>query len=1003
MANLSIVTFKLVSGLYYMSIDGVSFSPLKDIVTMSSSTIYPPSDFMIQKVFSGYGINYGLSDDELTTLKEIFNSHSGSGSKLGVGDEEPFTILASVNIPTITSVWFKVVNFYYQISLTESGTWRQIGEISYNWGSLTALPPTNTMIQSVYGYSNYYLATGYVEEQLQTSSFYNNSGLVNSNKAFSVHMFSSESTPDTDDSILTISRTSDLPSGSVAFILVDGNYYMSLDGENFSYLDAVTTSGNLIYPPSDYTIQQVFPGYGINYGLSDDAMTLLNTTFNEHSGTSTGDAVSFDVAFSTDTPTMTSVWFKIENHKYYISQYDSCCFAELYDLEVTGDIYGAYPPTDSNIQTAVLFTNYSWSDSFVDIAARTQAFRNHSGSMSNGDGVAFSLYMYAGLSTASETVVVIDGSAPPSGQAAFMLALGSYYMSLDGITFQNLGEIPVIYNKLYAPSDYMIQQKFPNCGINYGLPEYKISVLDLIFNSRQGINFAGDGVVFTVDVTEDMPEIISVWFKMSNYQYFISLYENSHFISLGDAVPTYLASVWNEPITDTIIQSSEQYHNYFLATGTLENKLQVNGFQDNSGVAAIGSNTPFSLHVYIDDSMVVDPITIPEPNANQLAFLIQNGNYYVRDSSSDTIYSLGKVLQSDSKNYPPSDYLIQQVFPGYGINYGLSDSELTALNTTFNNATTSFNVAVNTSVPTIVPAWFKVQDYKYYMSLDPAYGFTQIGSYTITDGVKPATNSMITSSSKFTGYSFSKGFMENLEQTTYFTANAGVAFSGNGISFTLNLYKGNTQTATTLSAVVSSGTAPSSGNASFFIKGGNYYMSTDGVNFTSLGSATTSSNLIYPPSDYLIQKVFPNYSINYALNDEDLTALNSTFTAHSGTTYLGDEVVFEAKVNTSTPNVVYAWFKVQDFIYYASADQNDNNFIGIGNATPSFVGSAANSPASNLDLQSGLYNYYFAMGYIEKTLQDQMYSDHSGIGAVGDGYKFSLRVYDGSINGYLAS
>jgi hypothetical protein len=1023
MANLALVSFQLKGGKYYMSLDGENFLSLGS-VTMSVSTIYPPSDYMIQQQYPNYGINYGKSDDEITDLNSIFNSHSGSGLTLGVGDEVVFTVLASVNIPTIETLWFKIYNYKYFINVIDDiGTYLSIGDILFSWGSATrALPPTNAMIQSLPAYSNYYLANGYVEEQLQNTAFYNNSGIFSSNVAFSVHAFISESTPSIDTSILTLGiattgevglasaldagtvETTDaaLPSGSAAFTLVNGNYYMSLDGENFSYLGPVSTSSNLIYPPSDYTIQQVFPGYGINYGLDDDAITLLNSYFTNHSGTDAkGDSTPFYVAVTTDTPTMTSVWFKIENHKYYVSQVEDCCFAEIYDVEITGDIFGAYPPTNSNIQTAVLFSNYSWSDGFVDTAARTQAYRDHSGSMSNGDGIAFSLYMYAGVPSASETIIVVDGSAPPSGKASFMLALGCYYMSLDGINFQSLGEIPVIYNALYAPSDYMIQQKFSNYGINYGLSQDELNDLDADFNAHQGKDFAGDGVVFTIDVTENMPEIISVWFKMSNYQYFISLYENSNFISLGEAIPTYLASLWNEPVTDSIIQSSEEFYNYFLATGYLENKLQINGFSDNSGIVAMGNNTAFSLHVYKDDSMTTDPITIAAPNANQLAFIMQNGNYYVREASSETIYSLGKVLEIDGKSVPPSDYLIQQVLPGYGINYGLSDTELTALNTTFNNATGSFNVSVNTSVPTIIPAWFKVENYKYYMSLDPAYGYTQIGSYTILDGVQPPTNTMIQTG--FSKYSFAQGKMESNEQTTYFSANAGAASSGNGLPFTLNLYQGDPQTTAAVIASVSNGSFPSSGNASFFIDKGDYYMSLDGATFTNIGPATSSGNLVYPPSDYLIQKAFANYGINYGLSDVELTALNSTFNTHSGTSAMGDTDVFEVAVNTSVPTVVYGWFKIKDFMYYASATQNDNNFIEIGNATPSFVGSAVNSPVSNLKLQSGLYNYYLAMGYIEESLQEQMFSDHSGIDAVGDGYKFSVRMYDGSMSSYLES
>jgi hypothetical protein len=332
MANLTLVYFKLEAGKYYMSLDGSDWKDLGS-VTMSVSTIYPPSDYMIQQQYPNYGINYGKSDDEITDLNSIFNSHSGSGLKLGVGDEEPFSVLASVSIPTIEDIYFKITRkgttlfdykFYYNISLTETGTFTEIGEISYVWGTWKAYPPTNTMIQSLSAYSNYYLANGYVEEQLQNTDFYNNSGNSDTLKAFSVHAFISESTPSIDTSILILATESNdaaLPSGSAAFTLVNGNYYMSLDGENFSYLGPVSTSSNLIYPPSDYTIQQVFPGYGINYGLDDDAITLLNSYFTNHSGTDAkGDSTPFYVAVTTDTPTMTSVWFKIENHKYYVSQ-----------------------------------------------------------------------------------------------------------------------------------------------------------------------------------------------------------------------------------------------------------------------------------------------------------------------------------------------------------------------------------------------------------------------------------------------------------------------------------------------------------------------------------------------------------------------------------------------------------------------------------------------------------------------------------------------------------
>ena len=1035
------VAFMLLNKHYYMSTDGINFKYLGVVIVnfdLINPTIYPIPDFFIQQVFPTYGINYGLSTDGITFLNNTFATHSGES---GSGDGVIFYVAANSATPKMSVAYFKISGGRYYISSNLIGPFSDIGAIVPTYlGSLWVEPVTNAMIQTASGFSDYYLGQSTVESQLGIQSFAARSGALaqGDNKVFPLIVYY-DPAPVIQNGIEIVTGTAPTE-GTAKFMMMNNSYYMSIDGVNFSNIGSPLNNfeylrGDLVliynldvYPPSDTAIESVFPGYGIHYGLSTDGITELNNTFNGHKGTDNkGDGIIFEVEVTTDTPPIVEVYFKMENGKYYISTDQSCCFVELYDILVKGDISGPYCPTDSQIQTSALFTNYSLPMSYVDVIKRRIDFMDHSdivlvgdytvtsGVLFKGDGVVFSEYMYTGKIAASNKIIIPDGVAPSSGQAAFMIINNIYYMSTDGVDFLLLGDAinsgPLTAPYIPPPSDFAIQQVFPNYGINYGLSDSELTTLNNTFRDHSGILGTGDNEIFTVNVNKATPVVKNLWFIIVNYQWYASMYENCLYTPIG--VLTGISQL------NGMIQSVIQFSSYFIAPGRAEYLSfsdKQNGYGGGDGA---GNSTPFSLHVYQDMSFQRYMVTtIPMTggiaiSAAEIAFIVIDG-YYFLSTDGKTYDVLGPIVVSDGKIYPPSDYLIQQKYSNYGINYGLSDSDLAALNTTFNSHSGSlgigdgkaFPVSFKTDVPTVVDAWFKIENSNYFMSLDPAYGFTNIGAivptYVASLYDKPVTNEMI--QKFFPGYELAAGFREVSMQTTYFSANSGTTAQGNGITFTLNVYKGDESSNTNGSITKEDGIAPVTGEASFLMQDSNYYMSTDGINFKWLGPVTTNSNLIYPVSDYLIQQVFPNYGINYELSDDELTGLNSAFTVHSGTDGKGDGVSFNVSVNTAVPKVVNAWFKMENTMYYVSLDSSGDNFVQIGVVAPQYLASVNAKAPSDIQIQASLYNYYAAMGYVEYKLITETFYARSGLfrnGSLlpsGDGIQFSVHLYSGAVD-----
>ena len=113
---------------------------------------------------------------------------------------------------------------------------------------------------------------------------------------------------------------------------------------------------------------------------------------------------------------------------------------------------------------------------------------------------------------------------------------------------------------------------------------------------------------------------------------------------------------------------------------------------------------------------------------------------------------------------------------------------------------------------------------------------------------------------------------------------------------------------------------------------------------------------------------------------------------------------FNVSVNTAVPKVVNAWFKMENTMYYVSLDSSGDNFVQIGVVAPQYLASVNAKAPSDVQIQSALYNYYAAMGYVENKSISQAFYDRSGLfldGSLlpsGDGIQFSVHLYSGAID-----
>ena len=168
----------------------------------------------------------------------------------------------------------------------------------------------------------------------------------------------------------------------------NNQYYMSLDGRNFKVLGNVQGDSNGPYPPSDFLIQQVFPGYTLNFPLKTPALADLLERFQQ---SKRGDYIN---AYLTQNgPTMEKGYFYVYQNEYYMSL-DNVNFTKIGD--VTSKNSPIAPPTSDQIQSVKEFSTYWWAEGKVESTNEIRLFSDNSGPDFTGNKQVFILHVFSG-------------------------------------------------------------------------------------------------------------------------------------------------------------------------------------------------------------------------------------------------------------------------------------------------------------------------------------------------------------------------------------------------------------------------------------------------------------------------------------------------------------------------------------------------------------------------------------------------------------------------------
>ena len=195
-------------------------------------------------------------------------------------------------------------------------------------------------------------------------------------------------------------------------------------------------------------------------------------------------------------------------------------------------------------------------------------------------------------------------TTPPAGQAAFKIDNKKYYMSIDQNDPVEIGSVSYDINGVWPPSDYMIQQTFPKCTINYPLKTDQLKTLLETFQSHSGFLSNGDGNTFYVDVTTNAPTMFDFYFKILNGSYYMGVNENSVNNSIGKVSADILGV--NPPDIDRIQNFTDSngkkiFYKYWYAEGEYAMNNQIRLFHDHSGLASGGDGEVFPIHFFIGD------------------------------------------------------------------------------------------------------------------------------------------------------------------------------------------------------------------------------------------------------------------------------------------------------------------------------------------------------------------------------------------------------------------
>ncbi len=192
-------------------------------------------------------------------------------------------------------------------------------------------------------------------------------------------------------------------------------------------------------------------------------------------------------------------------------------------------------------------------------------------------------------------------TTPLRGQAAFKIDKSQYYMSIDQNELVSIGGVYSDINGVWPPSDYVIQETFPHCTINYPLKTDQLKTLLETFQSHSGFASSGDGSTFYVDITKPAPAMFDFYFKILNGSYYMGVNKNSVNILIGNvsadifgAHPPNIDDIQNVANSD----GKKVFYNHWYAVGEYALNTQINLFRKHSGFASEGDGKVFPIHFF---------------------------------------------------------------------------------------------------------------------------------------------------------------------------------------------------------------------------------------------------------------------------------------------------------------------------------------------------------------------------------------------------------------------
>ena len=174
--------------------------------------------------------------------------------------------------------------------------------------------------------------------------------------------------------------------------------------------------------------------------------------------------------------------------------------------------------------------------------------------------------------------------------AYFKNVEGSIQMSLNGKKFRNVAPMNQINS---APSNYQIQLHYS--GYGFGTSPEDTAEVNRIFQAN-----ANNSKVYEVKINRRAPKVITVWFKMENYNYYMSKHELSagskHWVLIGPVGVSMFGVA--APPCSALVQSVPKFKDYCFESSTREKVNRMNIFSQHKGSFNGGDGKVFSIHMY---------------------------------------------------------------------------------------------------------------------------------------------------------------------------------------------------------------------------------------------------------------------------------------------------------------------------------------------------------------------------------------------------------------------